>query len=84
MNPDMKKQLDTLMETWSLNTGSAGHPADRSKLRDFFIRWYEQGVTLSVAEWEAYLLDRGWDRNKIREVDELPGDVAIVARHFGG
>lgn len=36
----------------------------------------------AVADWEAYLKDSGWDGDAIREVVELPEDVAAVSRHF--
>jgi hypothetical protein len=83
MNPTMREQLDAMMDGWALNTGTATHPSDREKLRSFFLRWYLDGVTLSVADWEAYLLERGWDRENIREVIELPEDVASVAQSLG-
>jgi hypothetical protein len=83
MNPEMREQLDAMMGGWALKTGSASHPADREKLRSFFLRWYRQGEVLAVADWEQNLLERGWSRDKIREVVELPEDVAIVARELG-
>ena len=83
MNPEMRKQLDAMMGGWALNTGSASHPSDREKLRSFFLQWYLDGVTLSVADWEQYLLERKWKKDKIREVVELPEDVAITARSLG-
>jgi len=72
------------MGTWALETGPASHSSDRSKLRDFFIHAYERGETVSVGDWERYLLDRRWERDEILEVVELPEDVAKVARYFGG
>lgn len=83
MDPEMRRQLDALMDGFALNRGSASHPADRQKLRNLFIQWFERGVTLTVADWEHYLrYDRGWQDDNVCEVVELPEDVASVARHF--
>ncbi len=83
MDSEMRRQLDALMDGYALYRGSASHPSDRQKLRNFFIRWYERGVALTVADWEHYLKhERKWTPETVCEVIELPEDVASVARHF--
>ena len=83
MDPEMRKEIDGLMETWALSARSASHWSDRLKLLDFFIRWYKQGVTVSAADWEAYLNERGWDDHHRRAVVDMPSDVRHIARAFG-